>query len=130
MTNSNELKEAQKSQDPVVKALLKKIEEGSEAYLRLYHESRKKTIQIETLKRKLEKLQDVLTEAGPTLAYKDVRLAFHLRRWQPPLQSLPWEVEKPHEEEEEEEMEEEEVEKEEEEVEEEEEVDDEATVSE
>ena len=106
---------------PVVKALLKKIEEGSEAYLRLYHESRKKTIQIETLKRKLEKLQDVLTEAGPTLAYKDVRLAFHLRRWQPPLQSLPWEVEKPHEEEEE--MEEEEVE-------EEEEVDDEATVSE
>ncbi len=127
MTNSNELKEAQKSQDPVVKALLKKIEEGSEAYLRLYHESRKKTIQIETLKRKLEKLQDVLTEAGPTLAYKDVRLAFHLRRWQPPLQSLPWEVEKPHEEEE---MEEEEVEEQEQEVEEEEEVDDEATVSE
>ena len=130
MTKTNLLKNANESQDPVIKALLKKIEEGSEAYLRLYHESRKKTIQIETLKRKLEKLQDVLTEAGPTLAYKDVRLAFHLRRWQPPLQSLPWEVEKPHEEEEEEMEEEEEVEKEEEEVEEEEEVDDEATVSE
>ena len=130
MNSRDVLKQAKKSQDPVIKGLLKKIEEGSEAYLRLYHESRKKTIQIETLKRKLEKLQDVLTEAGPTLAYKDVKLAFHLRRWQPPLQSLPWEVEKPHEEEEEEEMEEEEVEKEEEEVEEEEEVDDEATVSE
>ena len=123
MTNTNELEEAQKSQDPVVKALLKKIEEGSEAYLRLYHESRSKRLTIARLEMKLEKLQQVLTEAGPTLAYKDVRLPFHLRRWQPPLQSLPWEVEKPHEEEEMEEEEEEEVA-------EGEEVDDEATVSE
>ena len=54
---------------------------------------------------KLEKLESVLSEIGPTLAYRDVNLPFQLRRW---------EVEKPHGDEE---------------MEEEEEVDDEATIS-
>ena len=70
-TNSRDLlDQAKKNQDPVVKALLKKVEETSEAYLKLYYESRKKTITIAKMKMKLEKLESILREAGPTLAYQ------------------------------------------------------------